>query len=79
MSYVWHISSPTPNVTAEDTTASTSTSDVKSNDDAAKEKLKLDSSAPVTTIQVRLADGTRLAGQFNLTHTVADIQEYIQT
>ncbi|XP_005187389.1 NSFL1 cofactor p47 [Musca domestica] len=73
------LGSPTPNVTAEDTTASTSTSDVKSNDDAAKEKLKLDSSAPVTTIQVRLADGTRLAGQFNLTHTVADIQEYIQT
>lgn len=80
--------SPTPNI-SENTTESTSSSasatsaaapdDLKSSEDAAKEKLKVDTSSPTTTLQIRLADGSRLATQFNLTHTVADIQEYIQT
>ncbi|XP_013119175.2 NSFL1 cofactor p47 [Stomoxys calcitrans] len=73
------LGSPTPNVTEDTAAASTSSSDAKPNDEAAKDKLKVDTSAPVTTIQVRLADGTRLAAQFNLTHTVSDIQDYIQT
>uniref|UniRef100_A0A1L8EIS2 Protein tyrosine phosphatase shp1/cofactor for p97 atpase-mediated vesicle membrane fusion n=1 Tax=Haematobia irritans TaxID=7368 RepID=A0A1L8EIS2_HAEIR len=74
------LGSPTPNVTEEvAVAASTSSTDAKSIDEAAKNKLNVDTSAPVTTIQVRLADGTRLAAQFNLTHTVADIQDYIQT
>lgn len=80
--------SPTPNIT-ENPTETTETAgaaavaatptEAKSNDEAAKEKLKIDTSSPLTTLQIRLADGTRLASQFNLTHTVADIQEYIQT
>ena len=45
----------------------------------AKANLKLNSSAPTTTLQIRLADGSRLAAQFNLNHTVADIHSYIQT
>uniref|UniRef100_A0A1A9X3S0 Uncharacterized protein n=1 Tax=Glossina brevipalpis TaxID=37001 RepID=A0A1A9X3S0_9MUSC len=49
------------------------------NEDDAKEKLKLDSTQPITTLQIRLADGTRLAAQFNLSHTVGDILNYIQT
>lgn len=75
--------SPTPNIT-ENTSeaagaAAVESNDPKPNDEVAKEKLKVDSSAPTTTLQIRLADGTRLATQFNLSHTVGDVQEYVRT
>ncbi|TGZ85282.1 SEP-domain-containing protein [Ascodesmis nigricans] len=37
----------------------------------------LDSSAPTTSIQIRLGDGTRLVSRFNHTHTVADIYNFV--
>lgn len=43
----------------------------------ANEKLKVDASQPTTSIQIRLADGSRLSGRFNLTHTINDLREYI--
>ncbi|XP_046810919.1 NSFL1 cofactor p47 isoform X2 [Lucilia cuprina] len=77
---------PTPNITENTTDLPSAASasadaptDTKACDEAAKKKLKVDTSAPTTTLQIRLADGTRLASQFNLSHTVGDIQEYIQT
>ncbi|KAL4426516.1 hypothetical protein ABPG77_008374 [Micractinium sp. CCAP 211/92] len=36
-----------------------------------------DHSQPVTSIQLRLADGSRLRAEFNLHHTVADIRRFI--
>lgn len=39
----------------------------------------VDKSAPTTTLQIRLADGHRLTGTFNCTHTVADIHRYIRS
>ena len=39
--------------------------------------LHVDESAPTTNLQIRLADGTRLVGKFNHTHTVGDIRTYI--
>ncbi|XP_014092297.1 NSFL1 cofactor p47 [Bactrocera oleae] len=63
---------PTPN-TAKPTTAV----NVKEDESEAKAKLKIDSSQPTTTLQIRLADGSRLTAQFNLNHTVADIHRYI--
>ncbi|KAI3652595.1 hypothetical protein MP228_002020 [Amoeboaphelidium protococcarum] len=39
--------------------------------------LKIDDSKPVTSIQIRLADGTRMVARFNLTHTVADVRNFI--
>ena len=37
----------------------------------------IDESAPSTSIQLRLRDGSRLVAKFNLTHTVADIRAFI--
>ena len=50
--------------------------------DASEENLdanlpKIDTSQPVTTLQVRLADGTRLTQKFNHTHTIADLRVFI--
>jgi UBX domain-containing protein 1 len=38
---------------------------------------EVDQSLPTTSIQVRLADGTRLVCRMNLTHTVGDIRNFI--
>ena len=37
----------------------------------------IDSCQPVTTLQIRLADGTRLTQKFNHNHTVADLRLFI--
>jgi len=39
--------------------------------------LDVDESAPTTNLQIRLPDGSRLAGKFNHAHTVGDIRTYI--
>lgn len=39
--------------------------------------LQIDESQPVTSIQIRLADGSRMVARFNHTHTVNDIRGYI--
>lgn len=40
-------------------------------------KLVIDESKPVTRIQIRMADGTRMVARFNLTHNVNDIRGFI--
>jgi UBX domain. len=47
------------------------------NEEQAKNSVSVDSSRPVTTIQIRLADGSRLVGQFNHSHTIADVRRFI--
>ncbi|KAH9645680.1 hypothetical protein HF086_005329 [Spodoptera exigua] len=51
--------------------------DRAANQRAAQEAVKVDDSAPVTTIQFRLADGSRLTGRFNHSHTVGDLHAYV--
>ncbi|KAI9173337.1 protein phosphatase regulator [Blastocladiella emersonii ATCC 22665] len=38
-------------------------------------KLDVDPTKPITSIQLRLADGTRLVSKFNATHTLADLRQ----
>jgi len=40
-------------------------------------KFEVDMNEPTTSIQIRLADGTRLVSRMNLTHTVGDIRAFI--
>ncbi|XP_023315930.1 NSFL1 cofactor p47-like [Trichogramma pretiosum] len=47
------------------------------NEAIAKTPLNLDTNLPVTSLQIRLADGSNLRAQFNLTHTIADVRNYI--
>lgn len=86
------LGSPAPNVveqapaTAAGAGASGTTAAAKpagsSNEDnekRANEELKLNETAPLTTIQVRLMDGSRISTRFNHSHTVDDIRSYIIT
>jgi len=50
----------------------------KANEKLAAEKLNVDASQPTTSIRIRLADGTKLTGRFNLSHTVNDIRTFIK-
>jgi len=38
--------------------------------------LQLNERADTTTVQLRMADGSRVAGRFNLTHNVGDLYQY---
>jgi len=38
---------------------------------------EVDGTKPVTTLQIRLGDGTRQTARFNHTHTIADIRSWI--
>lgn len=45
----------------------------------AQAEVQLDPNTPKTKLQIRLQDGTRLVGEFNSTHTVASIRNFIVT
>ncbi|TPX65337.1 hypothetical protein CcCBS67573_g08165 [Chytriomyces confervae] len=40
--------------------------------------ISVDPNAPTTSIQIRLADGTRLVARMNHTHTVGDLRSFVQ-
>lgn len=40
-------------------------------------KVDVDESKPTATVQIRLADGTKLQAKFNTGHRVADIRDFI--
>ncbi|KAL4224590.1 NSFL1 cofactor p47 [Mactra antiquata] len=68
------LGSPVPTVISSTPSASSSSSASKSN---VASSLKLDESQPTTTIQIRLADGSRLVQKFNHSHTVGSIRQHI--
>ncbi|KAK6630646.1 hypothetical protein RUM43_014631 [Polyplax serrata] len=70
------LGSPTPNSVMAPT--STSDQDRNTNEEKAKSLLSVNTAEPTTTIQIRLADGSRLAATLNHTHTVAELREFIK-
>ncbi|XP_047036519.1 NSFL1 cofactor p47 [Helicoverpa zea] len=71
------LGSPTPPTVGATAPVGGDVGDRAANQRAAQEAVKLDDAAPVTTIQFRLADGSRLTGRFNHSHTVGDLQAYV--
>ena len=45
--------------------------------DRTSTRFEVDQSLPTTSVQIRLADGTRMVCRMNLTHTVLDIRNFI--
>lgn len=60
-------------------TLSTDPADQAANEAEANRQLNLDPNNSVTTLQIRLEDGTNVKVQFNLTHTINDIRRFIIT
>lgn len=69
-------SSAAPPATAASSSSSTAAA---STADAAKPTVDVDSSAPVITLQIRLADGTRLPSRFNTTHTIGHVYDFVNS
>eukprot|EP01097_Dermamoeba_algensis_P001475 TRINITY_DN1551_c0_g1_i7.p1 TRINITY_DN1551_c0_g1~~TRINITY_DN1551_c0_g1_i7.p1 ORF type:complete len:212 (-),score=72.91 TRINITY_DN1551_c0_g1_i7:76-711(-) len=70
--YVLGADTPSPQASSSSSSSSAAPSPSPSSSD-----FKLDTNQPVTSIQIKLHDGSRLVGKFNHTHTVNDIKKYI--
>uniref|UniRef100_U5EYU9 Putative nsfl1 cofactor p47 n=1 Tax=Corethrella appendiculata TaxID=1370023 RepID=U5EYU9_9DIPT len=77
------LGSPAPNVISASSTPSTATpassGSNEENEQRANTELNTNSSEPLTNIQVRLADGSRLTIRANHTHSVDDIRRFVTT
>ncbi|XP_039745930.1 NSFL1 cofactor p47 isoform X2 [Pararge aegeria] len=71
------LGSPTPATVGATVAVASSSDDRAANQRAAQAAVALDESSPLTTVQFRLVDGSRLTGRFNHTHTVADLIQYV--
>ena len=67
--------SPAP--TTVGTTKVVEEKDKVTNEQEAKSAVSVDNNSPTTTVQIRLADGSRLVATLNHTHTIADLRRYI--
>ncbi|KAJ3488583.1 hypothetical protein NLI96_g2731 [Meripilus lineatus] len=57
--------------------AANSTSPRGADRESLSTRFEVDQSLPTTSVQIRLADGTRMVCRMNLTHTVQDIRNFI--
>ncbi|KAF3094861.1 hypothetical protein TWF594_000087 [Orbilia oligospora] len=70
------LGAPTPGFDSASASSSTSAA-VTAPAQPAPQTVTVDSSAPTTSVQIRLGDGTRLVSRFNHTHTVGDIYAFV--
>lgn len=73
------LGAPAPETVEHEPAASVSNTASQTSGQAIRTSLSVDESLPVTTIQVRLLDNTRLVVRANFTHTVGDIVEHIRS
>lgn len=51
---------------------------VKEEPDASSSNFDVDEAKPITSLQIRMQDGSRLVGKFNMSHTLNDVRAYIR-
>lgn len=73
------LGSPAPATTADVPAPSVASGNPVENEAKASSDLNVQQNLPTTMVSVRLADGGRLSGRFNLSHTVQDIRQFITT
>ena len=79
------LGSPTPDITAVGSVPTqTSPSQQKASSSAnntqpAVPAPTINEAEPVITLQVRLGDGTRLPARFNITHTIGDVYDFVNS
>ncbi|KAI0226633.1 NSFL1 cofactor p47 [Lamellibrachia satsuma] len=71
------LGSAVPNIVTN--AAASSEEAQKQNEASAQTAVNVDTSKPTTSLQIRLADGSRLVSKFNHTNRVADIRQFIIT
>lgn len=68
-----------PSSSSSSSSSSTVTSSSSSSSSSVPIKFEVDPNKPTTSLQIRLADGGRLVGKFNLNHTIGDIKQFIRS
>lgn len=73
------LGSPTPGVIMDNTTSASAPAAAHpvESTGAAQPKVDINESEPTVQLQIRLVDGTRLVSQFNTSHTIGDIYNFI--
>ncbi|XP_041971560.1 NSFL1 cofactor p47 [Aricia agestis] len=71
------LGSPTPATVGATVPVAAGVQDREANLRAAQDALAVDDAHPTTNVQFRLADGSRLTGRFNHTHTVGDLHAFV--
>ena len=61
-----------------ETAPKTGSTDAALSESEAQKKLNVDTSKPMTTVQIRLSDGGRLVVKLNESNTVSDLRRYIR-
>lgn len=72
-----HLLCCSPSPTTVGVTKPVDEKDKAANEKQAQESVSVQQGAPTTSVQIRLADGSRLVATFNHTHTVGDIRRYV--
>ncbi|KAI9726042.1 MAG: hypothetical protein M1828_002050 [Chrysothrix sp. TS-e1954] len=73
------LGSPTPGPSGSSTTPVESSTATTQPSTSPNPNVNVDDSQPVITLQVRLADGTRLPSRFNTSHTVEDVYSFVRS
>lgn len=71
------LGSPVPGAGVEAAPSSASATSINTNSMQASPSSSVDESLPVITLQIRLADGTRLPSRFNTTQTIGDVYAFV--
>ncbi|XP_030373266.1 NSFL1 cofactor p47 [Scaptodrosophila lebanonensis] len=73
------LGSPTPELSVNISTIELTQEQVLQEQELLAERtLNFDETAPIVTIQVRLADGSRISARFNETHTIGELYRYVR-
>lgn len=71
------LGSPTPGPALESPAVTTGPTSTNISPNTSAPTVDLDQSQPTLSLQIRLADGTRLSSQFNATHTIGDVYRFV--
>lgn len=71
------LGSPTPGTAAEAPAVTSGPAPTTTTSNTNSSTVDLDQSQPTISLQIRLADGTRLSSRFNTTHTVGDVYGFV--
>ncbi|EPS38949.1 hypothetical protein H072_7260 [Dactylellina haptotyla CBS 200.50] len=76
------LGAPTPgfdSAPASSSSSAAAAAPAPSTSSPAPQTVDVDSSAPTTSLQIRLGDGTRLVSRFNHTHTVGEVYAFVNS
>ncbi|KAJ7884451.1 SEP-domain-containing protein [Mycena leptocephala] len=71
------LGAPVPAVSSSSAPAPSSSAQASTSSSVITPRFEVDQAQPTTSVQIRLADGTKIVCRMNLTHTVLDLRNFI--